>query len=45
MSGFADIYVIKKNRSKKLAIQFLDYFLPQREESSNEYLFPMCLII
>jgi hypothetical protein len=40
MSGFADIYVIKKTRLKKFGIEFLDHFLPQRKESSDEYLFP-----
>lgn len=40
MSGFADIYVIKKTRSKKCGIEFLNYFLPKREETTDEYLFP-----
>lgn len=40
MPSFADIYVIKKTRSKKLGIEFLNLFLPQREETTDEYLFP-----
>ncbi len=40
MSGFADIYVIKKTRSKNLGVEFLERFLPHREESSDEYFYP-----
>jgi len=36
----ADIYVIKKTRSKKEGIQFLDHFAPDREESCDEYTIP-----
>lgn len=37
MGYFADIYVIKKTRSKKLGISFLNHFLPTREESCDDY--------
>ena len=40
MAYYADIYVIKKNRSKKDGLKFLNYFLPNRKESSDEYLIP-----
>ena len=40
MEYFADIYVIKKTRSKKLADDFLNHFLPNRQESADEYLIP-----
>lgn len=40
MGYLADIYVIKKSRSKKLGIDFLNHFLPLREESAEEYLIP-----
>lgn len=40
MGCFADIYVIKKTRSRRLAIDFLDYFIPSRKESTDEYLIP-----
>ena len=41
MTGFyADIYLVKNSRSKDLVISFLNHFLPQREESADEYLIP-----
>jgi hypothetical protein len=40
MGYLADIYVIKKTRSKKLADQFLNHFLPNREQSAKDYLIP-----
>ncbi len=40
MGYLADIYVIQKSRSKKLGIDFLNHFLPFREESADEYLIP-----
>lgn len=40
MGNLADIYVIQKSRSKKLGIDFLNHFLPLREESADEYLIP-----
>jgi len=40
MGYLADIYVIKKSRSKKLATDFLNHFLPKREESSVDYFIP-----
>jgi hypothetical protein len=40
MGYLADIYVIKKTRSKKLADDFLNHFLPNRIESADEYLIP-----
>ena len=36
----ADIYVIKKTRSKETVFQFLNYFLPLRAESSDWYQVP-----
>lgn len=40
MGYLADIYLIQKSRSKSKGIDFLDAFLPSREESSDEYLIP-----
>lgn len=40
MPEFADIYVAVKTRSRQAAIDFLDHFLPQRVESTDEYEFP-----
>jgi hypothetical protein len=40
MGYLADIYVIKKTRSKKIGIDFLNHFLPSREESADDYLIP-----
>lgn len=40
MGYLADIYVIKKSRSKKVADGFLNHFLPSRKESADEYLIP-----
>lgn len=37
MAYYADIYVIKKTRSKALVLDFLDKFLPNRKETQNEY--------
>lgn len=40
MGYLADIYLIQKSRSKTKGIDFLNTFLPLREESANEYLIP-----
>ncbi|MBP7477781.1 MAG: hypothetical protein KA797_04600 [Chitinophagales bacterium] len=40
MGQFADIYVAVKTRSKQKGNDFLNHFLPQRAESSDEYEFP-----
>jgi len=40
MPQYADIYIVVKTRSKEKAIEFLDHFLPNREESADEYEFP-----
>lgn len=40
MGYLADIYIIKKSRSKKMGVDFLNYFLPLREEIADEYLIP-----
>lgn len=40
MGYLADIYVFQKSRSKKLGIDFLNHFLPLREESTDEYIIP-----
>jgi hypothetical protein len=40
MPQYADIYIAVKTRSKEKAIEFLNYFLPDREESADEYEFP-----
>lgn len=37
MGYYADIYVIKKTRSKDYALKFLDTFLPKRKESTDDY--------
>ncbi|BDD08540.1 hypothetical protein FUAX_09720 [Fulvitalea axinellae] len=43
MGYLADVYVIQKSRSKKLGVDFLNHFLPIREESADEYLIPQYL--
>lgn len=40
MGFLADIYVIKKSRSRSLVNDFLNHFLPQRTESAAEYCIP-----
>lgn len=40
MGYLADIYVIKKTRSKKLADDFLNQFLPNRKENTDVYSIP-----
>ncbi|MFS1523877.1 hypothetical protein ACL7TT_07155 [Microbulbifer sp. 2304DJ12-6] len=35
-----EIYILCKNRSKKLVFEFLDKFLPNREASAEEYPYP-----
>ncbi|GAB5530468.1 MAG: hypothetical protein Roseis3KO_22450 [Roseivirga sp.] len=40
MGQFADIYIAVKTRSKQMGIDFLNHFLPQRAESTDEYEFP-----
>ena len=40
MGYLADVYVIKKTRSKDLADDFLNHFLPDREETADEYFIP-----
>lgn len=37
MGYLADIYVIHKDTTKKQILEFLDYFVPNREELCNEY--------
>lgn len=43
MGYLADIYIIKESRSKKMGVDFLNYFFPLREESADEYLIPQYL--
>ena len=40
MGYLADIYLIQKSRSKSKAVDFLNTFLPSREESIDEYFIP-----
>ncbi|MDA7501893.1 hypothetical protein N8482_01330 [Chitinophagales bacterium] len=40
MAGYTDIYIIRKTRSKRTALEFLDHYLPQRKESADCYEFP-----
>ncbi|WP_040252236.1 hypothetical protein [Psychroserpens mesophilus] len=40
MSYYADIYVFKETRSKNLVNDFLNHFIPLREESADEYQIP-----
>ena len=40
MGYYADIYVIHKKTSKKQILEFLDYFVPNRKESQDEYWIP-----
>ena len=40
MGYFADIYVIKKTRSRKLANEFINHFLPKNEECTECYELP-----
>ena len=40
MGYLADIYIIKKTRSKKIVIDFLNHFLPNRKENGEEYWIP-----
>lgn len=40
MGQYADIYIAVKTRSKQVAIDFLNHFLPDRGESAVEYEFP-----
>ncbi len=40
MAGFYDIYVLSGDRSKATVIQFLERFLPEREEVADEYPVP-----
>jgi hypothetical protein len=40
MNGFFDVYVLAPERSAKLAVDFLNHFVPRREQSAAEYCFP-----
>lgn len=40
MGTYADIYVIKKTRSRQVALDFLDHFLPERAETTDAYEVP-----
>jgi hypothetical protein len=40
MPEYADIYVISEKRNFTTVINFLDQFLPEREESADEYELP-----
>lgn len=40
MGYFADIYVIKRTRSKELANEFINHFLPNNEERAECYELP-----
>ncbi|MEZ4805711.1 MAG: hypothetical protein R2852_09575, partial [Bacteroidia bacterium] len=40
MGYLADIYVAVETRSKTKAVDFLNHFLPKREESADDYLIP-----
>ncbi len=40
MAYLADIYIIKKTRSKKIGLDFINHFIPEREESADCYEFP-----
>jgi hypothetical protein len=37
---YADCYVLCENRDEKFINEFLNYFIPEREESSDEYEYP-----
>lgn len=41
MGFYADIYVIKKTRSKELGEKFINHFVPKRAESADCYEIPM----
>ena len=41
MSGYYDVYVLSDRRSKEAVDRFLNHFVPQRKESTDEYLVPM----
>lgn len=40
MGPLADIYVFQKSRSKQLVLDFLNHFIPFREESAVAYVVP-----
>ena len=40
MTGLSDIYVISSKRDVKTIYSFLDHFLPEREESADDYYVP-----
>lgn len=40
MGCLADVYLIQKSRSKPKGIDFLNVFMPSREESTDEYFIP-----
>lgn len=40
MAGFYDVYVLSDDRSKATVVQFLDRFLPEREETAVDYPVP-----
>jgi len=37
---FADCYVLCEHRNEKFIMEFLNFFLPEREESAGEYEYP-----
>ena len=40
MPEYSDIYVISNKRTKEVALSFLDSFIPNREESADDYHIP-----
>ena len=40
MPEYSDIYIISEKRDRSVIENFLDRFLPQREESADEYEIP-----
>ena len=40
MPGYYDVYVLSRDRSKATVLRFLDRFLPDREETQEDYSLP-----
>jgi hypothetical protein len=40
MPGYYDVYVMARERAAGVAVRFLDTFLPEREQSAEDYEFP-----
>jgi hypothetical protein len=40
MPGYHDVYVLAKDRTAAVASRFLECFVPNREQSADNYLFP-----